>query len=102
MFSNIDQSCYLNIGAEGRPCLYQIVISFLSFAAVKANFPVGWRAMAVIPAECLYKVFSTCQEPILTTAMVLSSLAVNKCEVAECVAKQDTVPWSLKYRTKGV
>ena len=68
------------------------VIIFLSLPAVNASFPVGCNAMAVIPAVCLYKVFSTCQDPILTTAMLLSSLAVNKCEVAEWVAKHETVP----------
>ena len=48
--------------------------------------------MAVTTAVCLYKVVLTSQEAILTGAIL--SIAVNKCEVSECVAKQETEPWN--------
>merc|ERR1719206_1467820 len=67
------------------------VVSFLSFPAVKQSLPVGCIASAEIPALCLYKVFSTCQLPILVMARELSSLALNRCE-GGCVAIHVTIP----------
>ena len=52
----------------------------------------GCHAMAVTTAVCLYKVVLTSQEAILTGAIL--SITVNKCEVSECVAKQETEPWN--------
>ena len=76
----------------GRALTRFHVIIFLSLAAEKASLPEGWSARAVTPALCLYRVFSTCQEPILTTLMELSSLAVSKWAVGPWVATQETVP----------
>ena len=70
---------------------FQVII-FLSLAAENASFPVGCSAKAVTPALCLYSVFSTCQDPILTTLMELSSLAVSRWAVGPWVATQETVP----------
>ena len=52
----------------------------------------GWSTRAVTPALWWFRVFSTCQEPILTTLMELSSLAVSRW----AVGPWKTVPSILK------